>query len=79
MFCTQLALFSDELFGRSTLPASLFDPPLQAQVFVAEEAGVVQGFARLVRYVDWDKSEKQAITGLFFTADAAGDAFGGRL
>jgi len=73
-FLPDLARFCDELLGRITRPISLFDVPRQSQTFVAEVAGVVQGFVTLVTYPDGDAGDHQAITSLFFTTEAAGDA-----
>lgn len=73
-FVPEPARFCDELLGNILLPASLFDRPLETKVLVAEEAGKPQGFVCFHRYHHWNEGEREAIAGLFFADEAAGDA-----
>src|SRR3954469_5934611 len=73
-FVPEPARFRDELLGNVSLPTSLFRQPLETRVFVAEEKGKAQGFVSFNRYRHWDESEHEAIAGLFFAGEAAGNA-----
>jgi ribosomal protein S18 acetylase RimI-like enzyme len=72
-FAPSQARFRDQLIGVAQRP-SLYTPPQETRVFVAEEAGAARGFAAFSRFKDWDGSQHQAITGLFFADEAAGRA-----
>jgi ribosomal protein S18 acetylase RimI-like enzyme len=66
------ARFGEELLGVTQGRQPLYQPPQQATVLVAENAGTVQGFATLATYREEDEPPQQAITGLFFATAAAG-------
>lgn len=66
------ARFGEELLGVTTGRQSLYRPPQQATVLVAEDAGTAQGVATLATYLDDDDCPQQAITGLFFANPVAG-------
>jgi ribosomal protein S18 acetylase RimI-like enzyme len=78
-FAPDAARFHDEVLGVATKAGKLFHKPNTSQTFVAEASGVAQGFATLVSYGGDDENNehtevKQAITGLFFATDEAGEA-----
>jgi ribosomal protein S18 acetylase RimI-like enzyme len=78
-FAPEISRFRSDLLRLNAQPTKLFHKPNSSQTFVAEAAGVAQGFATFVTYGGDDEyhehnEEKQAITGLFFTNAEAGEA-----
>lgn len=65
--------FAKDLLTPDWQPTRLQPAPSQTQTFVAEASGQALGCATLVTYSDGGK-EQQAITGLFFSEPAVGNA-----
>lgn len=68
------ARFRDELMGSREKSLHPTWKPKESHVLVAETSGAAHGFAALVKYDDHRGTEHQAISGLFFANEAAGDA-----